>query len=91
MSMSYSITSPLAEEDLLADGSCFDSNFAGDQVFVHELASNVVSTHYNHVENIDFHSYAIIYIYISFLWHIHVGKVIFWLFDILPSCLLRRS
>ena len=28
--MSYTVTSPLAEEDLLADGACFDSNFAGD-------------------------------------------------------------
>ena len=88
MRMSYSVTSPLAEEDLLTDGGGFDSNFAGDPAFVHEPASNIVSTHYNHVENTDIHSYAIIYIYISFLWYIHVGKIIFRLFDVLPSCLL---
>ena len=56
MHMSYLVTSSLAEEDLLADGGCLDPNFAGDPAFVHELASNVVSTHYNHVENTDSHS-----------------------------------
>ena len=67
-----------------------DSNFAGDPAFVREIASKFVSTHYNHVENTDIHSYAIIYIYISFLWYIHVGNIIFMLFDVLPSCLLIR-
>ena len=86
MRMSYPFTSPLAEEDLLADGGCFDLNFAGEPAFVHELASNV---DYNLVENTDIHSYAIIYIHISFLWNIHVGEKIR-LFDVSPSCLLIR-
>ena len=41
--MSYPVTSPLAEEDLRADGGCFDLNFAGDPAFVHELASNIIT------------------------------------------------
>ena len=56
---------------------CFYSNFARDPAFVHKLALNIVSTHYNHVQNTDIHSYAIVDIYINFLWRIHVGKVIF--------------
>ena len=52
------------------------------------LPPKFVSTHYNHVENTDIHSYAMSYNYISFLWYIHVGKIIFRLFDVLSSCLL---